>query len=161
MCWWVPLGRYIKSKDDCRNLAALIFQQYRMVSGERLISYTDDKKTQLQLPHHILHDDRCAFVAVIAAIVNDEPTEFKDCVIFAKKLKKHNVDKKDCEESEILYDSIIAAISKSADIKDEDLDVNIAKHIRIFTAVLNAAIHAYIKTGPTGSFHIKYLFMQI
>jgi len=161
MCWWVQYKSYIRSKDDCRNLSALIFQHYRYITKETLSSYTiDDEKTQL--PHHIPHDERCLLVAVIASIVKEHPSEeFDECIAFAEKLKKHEVDKKDYNESEILYDSIVSLICSVGKIKIADLDVNIAKHMRIYAAVINVAIRAYIETGPTGSFGMQYLFKQI
>jgi hypothetical protein len=158
MCWWTQFKLHIRSKDDCRNLSALIFQQYKTVAKETLISIIDIKKTPL--PHTIPHDDRCLFVAIIAAIIDEQPSDgFGKCIEFAEMLKKYKADKKDIDESEILCASIIQAlcIAASATIKKYSMSSDTENHIRNYSAAVNAAIRSYIDAGSVGSFGVKYL----
>jgi hypothetical protein len=157
MCWWCGFKQHIKTEDDCRNLSALIFQQYRSAAGVPLLSIkSNGKKTQI--PHSICHDERCSFVAIIASIIGEPPsTGFDESVKFAEKLKSHTVDKKDADESAVLSDSIISAVCATANIATNKLDNDIANRIRVYAAVINSSMRAYITTGPEGSYGVQYL----
>lgn len=158
MCWWNSFKNHIASVDECRNLSALIFQQYNATAGTPLMSIEDDERTPI--PHAINHDERCAFVAVIAAIVEEPPEEgFDACVELAEKIKEYKAPEEDIKDSSILARSIIHAVSNSAakTIKNYTMSEDVGRHIIAFSAAVNAAIRAYNATGPEGLFTIKYL----
>jgi hypothetical protein len=166
MCWWTGYKIHITGPETCRNIVAIIFNQYGISAGEKMQSIKSEEKEPL--PHTISHDERCEFAAIVAAIVGEPPDKgFDQCIKAAEELKKYKPSKKTMDMAVPLAKLIEEAVSAAPKKEKEgyELDEKIKIHLLAYASAIIDSFEAYKKTGngnaPVGSYSLKYLYSLI
>jgi hypothetical protein len=160
--WWCNVGDsiYANGEDRLSNIAVLVLNASRLVIGRSLTIAADDAA-----PWTITRDQYIRLVAILYALLGDDPIAFGDVIAIAKEIEVDNSDPADPEPTDPATAQLIRLLSRIIlDNKRKrmqrariQLDSHEQSAICTYSMAVIRAYRRYANDEPTRAFTIDYL----